>query len=383
MIEVAKRRPRQHGSPPPARSSWPCASGTSAAAPASRTPGRSSSGPATSNPPGPIPWYGLGMAEAGQADTNYGVGTRLRSIFSGDHLTLAGQAFLQAVELDPSFVPALVQLSEVAPASSSTPIPTGCSTPCGGAADGPAGQAPEFQLALGRLERRQGSMDRALAAFRRYLAQGADRRLGALELTRTELALGDTAARGEYYRLAAGDDPVVERTLRADLSLIAGDSGLAQFDSLRGQARAEFLRRFWTTRDYEDLRPTRRPAGRTLPAPVLRRAVLSPGADPPPPARRRGLSPGRPGVRCPRRGVRPLRRTDREGRGPGGLRRVLALRPVGGGSPVSFCRLPLGGRLQPGRLGARHLRLRCPGGVPGLSLVADLCPHGRRGPRQP
>ncbi|MGE3525413.1 MAG: hypothetical protein AB7I33_05785 [Gemmatimonadales bacterium] len=202
----------------------------------------------------PYPLMGLGLAEAGLVDTSYGVMSRIRSMFSADHLTRSVDALANAVRKDSTFVPGLVALADVSRQQLINTDSSGILKIFRNAARGPAARDTAFQLALGQTELLVGSADSALAAFRRYLDLGGDSTIGILELTRTRLATGDTSAQGDYYRLAAGDDPVVVATLGDDIRLIAGDSGVARFDSMSGMARAEFLRDFWSQRDDWDLR---------------------------------------------------------------------------------------------------------------------------------
>src|SRR4051812_48092273 len=112
----------------------------------------------------------------------------------------------------------------------------------------------DLLLAWGRLERATGNLQVAAGAFERYLAGGGSHALGRLELARTRLALGQPAGDAPYYEGAALDDPETVAQYRADLAVIAADSILREFDTLRGQGRAAFLHRFWTDRDHFELR---------------------------------------------------------------------------------------------------------------------------------
>ena len=61
-------------------------------------------------------------------------------------------------------------------------------------------------------------------------------------------------AKGHTSREPPADDSVAVAAYRADLIPIAGDSDLAGFDASAASNRVEFLTRFWTGRDRDELR---------------------------------------------------------------------------------------------------------------------------------
>ncbi len=116
------------------------------------------------------------------------------------------------------------------------------------------GRSPDMLLALGRLERAADAPDSAAGAFEAALAAGVSRSIGLLELARTRLAGGHSDGEDPYFEGAAGDDTTSVEGYREDLAPIATEADLAAFDATRGQARADFLRDFWSRRDREELR---------------------------------------------------------------------------------------------------------------------------------
>ena len=106
----------------------------------------------------------------------------------------------------------------------------------------------------GGMERAADEPDSALAAFEAALRSGGPRSLELLELARTRFAMGRNDGESPYFEGAAADDSVTVAAYRADLTPIASDSELAEFDASSGSNRVEFLTRFWSGRDREELR---------------------------------------------------------------------------------------------------------------------------------
>lgn len=205
-------------------------------------------------PDWPYPWLGLGKAEAGSADSTYGLKTRFKAMFGADPLTLAAEAMRHSTRVDSAFVPGLTALVSVVSRQRLNADPEETLEIVRRAARTSAGQSPEFIFARASLERDMGYMDSAATAYRLYLARGGNETLGRFELARTLLSMGDSGGQALYFEAVRSDDSTVGATLRRDFSLIAGDSGLAAFDSARGGARESYLRRFWTRRDRADMR---------------------------------------------------------------------------------------------------------------------------------
>jgi tetratricopeptide (TPR) repeat protein len=205
-------------------------------------------------PDWPYPWLGLGRTEAGTADTTYGLKARFQAVFGTDPMTLAARALVRSTTVDSAFVPGLTALVSVVARQRLNADPEDALVIVRRAAKTQAGQVPEFILARANLERDLGYADSAAVAYRQYLERGGNQIVGRFELMRTLLSLGELNAQREYYALAKLDDSMVTAGLRRDFSLIAGDSGVAQFDAAGVAGRETFLRRFWTRRDRTDLR---------------------------------------------------------------------------------------------------------------------------------
>lgn len=208
-----------------------------------------------SQPDWPAAWYlsGLASQEMGRwrAETGGNLGTRVG--FSA--LEGAARQYLQALAIDPGYLPALRALNEVTSALKDTTLIRSTVVPAlrrAGATD--TGNDAVILLARGRYERLMGDADSSLAALRVYA--DLEKRNGAAlhELAWSAALAGDSNAVRLYYEGASSDDSAAVVAYRSDLELMADDSTLAAFDSTNGEARTEFLRRFWTLRDRRDLR---------------------------------------------------------------------------------------------------------------------------------
>ncbi|HEY7028304.1 MAG TPA: GWxTD domain-containing protein [Gemmatimonadales bacterium] len=206
-------------------------------------------------PDWPAAWYlsGLASQELGRwrAETGSNLGTRVG--FSA--LEGAAQQYLRALQIDPGYLPALRALSEVASVLQDTTLIGSTVLPAfrhAGATE--SGGDASILLARGRYERLMGDADSSLAALRGYAEK--ERRSGVAlhELAWSAALAGDSDAVRSYYEGAAFDDSAAVAAYRSDLELLADDSTLQAFDSTHGEARTEFLQRFWTLRDRRDLR---------------------------------------------------------------------------------------------------------------------------------
>jgi GWxTD domain-containing protein len=209
----------------------------------------------TSQPDWPAAWYlsGLASQEMGRwrAETGSNLGTRVG--FSA--LEGAARQYLRALAIDPGYLPALRAMNEVASVLEDTTLIRSAVLPAlrrAGATD--AGNDAIILLARGRYERLVGDADSSLAALRAYAEH--ERRNGAAlhELAWSAALAGDSNAVRVYYEGASSDDSAAVAAYRSDLELLADDSTLAAYDSTNGEARTEFLQRFWTLRDRRDLR---------------------------------------------------------------------------------------------------------------------------------
>jgi len=166
----------------------------------------------------------------------------------------AADAFAHAASLEPTYLPALIDLQDAVAATKDTTRLTTQLLPALRQAREAGVSNPMFLFYLGRTERSLGSPTRAQDAFQSYLREGGNRGIGLRELAWAAFATGDTAAETAYYEGAEEDDPASVQGYRQDLSLITTDSALAGFDSSTGAARAAWLHQFWNDRDHEALR---------------------------------------------------------------------------------------------------------------------------------
>jgi GWxTD domain-containing protein len=201
----------------------------------------------------PYAWYALGLAEAQRASWEQGDRLALGSRVGVGNLERSAQRQRRALDSDPTFVPAAVELADLTLGLRDTSLMRPAVTALRRAA-AVSGARPEVLLAAGRVERAAGHLDSAGVAFERFLAGGGSRALGLLELARSRLAEGREDAQRAYYEGAAFDDPAAIAGYRADLAMIAADFELARFDHAHGRDRAELLRRFWTARDRLEMR---------------------------------------------------------------------------------------------------------------------------------
>ena len=209
---------------------------------------------ATERRPGwPYAWYALGMAEAQRASWEQADRLALGSRVGVGNLERSAERQRRALEADPRFLPAAVELAELTLGLHDTSLMRPAVMALRRAA-AVHGARPEVLLATGRVERAAGHLDSAGVAFERFLAADGSRALGLLELARTRLAEGRANAQDGYYEGAAFDDPAAVAGYRADVAMIAADYELSRFDHARGADRAEFLRRFWTDRDRLEMR---------------------------------------------------------------------------------------------------------------------------------
>ena len=207
-------------------------------------------------PQWPYPWYGDGLAELALGEHTIIGLENLRQVLGKDYLSKAARAFAKAVEADPAFADATVDLARTALAQRIGPRLDLALSAVRAAALSPAGREPPLQLARGRVERAAGNADSALAAFHAYLAAGGDSGLGLLEQARTlYYARQPAAALRAYNEGARVSSATAAAQYRSDLAWIATPAELAAFDALGdGPARASWLAEFWQQRDVAEVR---------------------------------------------------------------------------------------------------------------------------------
>ena len=200
------------------------------------------------------PWFGLALVEEGLGDSRLSAVAGVQAMLRRDKLSRSAAALRQALEVEPAFAPALIELSRVALTQRFNASLSQALIAQRLAAGSPAAAEPEVLLARGRIERLVGSPDSALTAFRAYAAAGGDPALALLEEARTLFVLDSLTGQVPYYAGAAMNDSAAVSGYREDLVLIASAPELAALDAASGAERAQVLRGFWTQRDRQDLR---------------------------------------------------------------------------------------------------------------------------------
>lgn len=205
-------------------------------------------------PQWPYAWYGLGLAE-------YALGTRGEVQENGRGLLTRGawmratEAFGRAAALESAIAPRLEELARQAlrarAPERATRIRDALSRGAREARGGP--RESRLLLALGRVQREIGDTA-ARATFLAQIQTREDRGVGLVELGRTKLLAGDLTGASDYLEGLTSDEPGAVAEARNDFLTLASDAELADFDLRRGYARADMVRRFWTTRDKVELR---------------------------------------------------------------------------------------------------------------------------------
>jgi GWxTD domain-containing protein len=166
----------------------------------------------------------------------------------------AVSALQQALVLEPSFAPALVDLARIVESQRFNIRMADAVAAFRLAGPGTATDRADVQLARGRIERLGGSPDSALVAFRRYAALGGEPGVASLEEARTLFVLDSLSGTVPYYAGAPSQDTAAVRMYAADIAPIATDSELAALEGAVGRGREAVLRSFWFRRDRADLR---------------------------------------------------------------------------------------------------------------------------------
>jgi len=208
---------------------------------------------ATDLAPGwPYAWHFRGLAETRRAAWEQTNPVALGNRVGVKTLERAADYYRRAIASDPSYALPALSLADLVLGLHDTTLYGGAREALERAAM--AQHAPAVLLALGRVERAAGDTVAALATFESARRAGGLPALEALEIARTELAMGRAEGQAHYYEGAADDDSSVAAEYRSDIAPIASDAELAAFDQARGPGRTAFLREFWTQRDREDLR---------------------------------------------------------------------------------------------------------------------------------
>lgn len=115
---------------------------------------------------------------------------------------------------------------------------------------------PALELILARADRLDGGAARSLGRIDAYLREGGDSGVSSMERARSLAALDSLPAAASTYRAGTGVRTAAARDIyRLDLSWIATEPELAQYDRLATDSLSAFIDRFWAKRDARELRP--------------------------------------------------------------------------------------------------------------------------------
>jgi GWxTD domain-containing protein len=205
-------------------------------------------------PDWPVAWYWLGVAELAVGEHPAIAIQNIRQWLGLDELSKAVRAFARAVEADPAYAEALVELATVALRQRIAPRLAVAQRALRLAAQTPGARVPGVLLMRGLVERRLEEHDSALAAFRAYVAAGGDPGVGLVEQARTQAALGrpDSALAGYRAALARAGTDSARAALRHDVQWIASPEELRAFDALPDDSVGDWLQQFWSARDVAD-----------------------------------------------------------------------------------------------------------------------------------
>jgi len=202
----------------------------------------------------PESWYGLALAEEGRSEWEMSVGLNLGNRVGLKALERSVTSYQRALAADPTYEPAAVALGRLVIALKDT-ARIADAVPSLRNAARPATASADVILAWGQVERAAGNFEAAAKAFQRYgSVPGAKTALGLLELARTQLASGSPEGEKAYYEGASRADDKVAAEYLSDINPYLEDSSLMGVDTQSGPALAHALRRFWTQRDWVELR---------------------------------------------------------------------------------------------------------------------------------
>jgi tetratricopeptide (TPR) repeat protein len=203
------------------------------------------------NPRWPWAWYGLGLAELATGESEALIIENIREVLGMDFLSRAATAFAHAVEADPSFSQALVDLATTAMRQRIAPRLLVAQRSLRLASGTAAGRDPTVMLLRGRIERRLGEHDSALVAFRQYVRVGGDPAIGGVESGRSFALLGfpDSAVATYDSALSRQFSDSARVEVRRDLRWIATPAELAAYAGASADSAGVWVRGFWAGRD--------------------------------------------------------------------------------------------------------------------------------------
>ncbi|MFN8651298.1 MAG: tetratricopeptide repeat protein [Gemmatimonadales bacterium] len=202
----------------------------------------------------PWPWFALGQLRLSQSRRGVVV-KETRYLGQGiSYRRGAMDAFARSLSTDPTFIPAANGLASLVVAMGHRLLSPDFLPPLQ-KATGSANMPPELWLAIYRLEFGLKRYDAALNDLGDYLRHGGDSGMARLEQSRTLMALGrgDEAVATYQAGLATQSD-LGRAAYREDLSWVAANWELAQYDSLAAKDVGAWVTRFWRERDALALR---------------------------------------------------------------------------------------------------------------------------------
>lgn len=200
------------------------------------------------------PWYVMGLVRKEMWDRKYPSKATPRHAAGLSYRRGAIDAYNRAIKADSSFLPASEALARLVNAMGHRRLPPEL-LPMLKVASAVPGVSPEVGLAISRLEFDAGRYEASLDAIGQYLRQGGDSGLGHLEQARTLYALNRPEAGVQAYLMGAGKgDSIGRAAYRDDLSFIAQEWEMNQFDSLPRATVGEWIGQFFRERDALALR---------------------------------------------------------------------------------------------------------------------------------
>lgn len=205
------------------------------------------------HPRWPYGWLGLGLAELGVGDSEVALVQGLQSMLGKDALVRSANAFARSAEVDPEFVAGLVELTNTSLRQRINARLDVALAALRRAGQTQAARNPDVLLARGRIEREVGSLDSAMAAIDTLVAIRPRAGEAHLQLARIRFAMGRIDGTVPWFRGAASADAATVAAYRADLVMVMPDSTMRAFEVATMGERVALLRRFWETRDRDEL----------------------------------------------------------------------------------------------------------------------------------
>lgn len=198
-------------------------------------------------------WLQLGRSRVAAADRGDLARPGPRQFLGTDYSHGAGNAFLRALEIDPTLLEAAHALVDVLAKQGRWPQEDDAMHALrrvNAAIDSPP---PWLLLARGRLERQAGDHDSSATMFMRALAAGCDSAIGWLELARELYYAGRDKEAHQAYLAGARSvhSDTDARLYRESVALVASPPELAAFDSTSVDSIGAFVTRFWARRDAD------------------------------------------------------------------------------------------------------------------------------------